>query len=288
MSLSKAKTISAEAAAALVKSGDWVDYGFGMGQPDDFDLALAARRDQLEDVKVRGALSLRPRAILEGDLEGRHFQFFNWHFSGYDRRQHDAGLCNYIPMNFGEAPDFYRRFIEPVDVAVFKCCPKDATGLYNYSGSCTYHESVMERARIKIVEIDEKLPHVHGPRNGLHESQVDYIIEGGSLGAPAINNPPPSEIDRVIAGHIAAEVEDGACLQIGIGAMPNAVCSTLKESGVRDLGIHTEMLVDGIIDLYEAGIVTNARKSLNPGVITFTFAAGSQRQYDFIHNNRAL
>jgi len=289
----RAQRISAEAAAALVKSGDWVDYGFGLGQPEAFDAALARRKDALEQVKIRGALSLRARQVVEADREGRHFQWFNWHFSGYDRRQHDAGLANYIPMNFGEAPDFYRRYIDPVDVAVFKCCPKDARGFYNFSGACTYHAAVLERARVVVVEIDEKLPYCHGPAgegppNGVHESRVDYLIDGENPGAPEINNPPPGEIDRAIARLIAAEVEDGACLQIGIGAMPNAVCTTLKDAGVKDLGIHTEMLVDGIIDLYEAGIVTNARKTLNPGVITYTFAAGSRRQYEFLHDNRAL
>ena len=289
----RAEQITAAAAAALVKSGDWVDYGFGIGQPEAFDAALAARKDALEQVKIRGALSLRARQVLETDREGRHFQWFNWHFSGYDRRQHDAGLANYIPMNFGEAPDFYRRYIDPVEVAVFKCCPKDAGGYYNFSGACTYHAAVLERARVVVVEIDEKLPYCHGPQgegppNGVHESHVDYVIQGDSPGAPEISNPPPSAIDRTIAGFIAAEVEDGACLQIGIGAMPNAVCATLKDAGVRDLGIHTEMLVDGIIDLYEAGVVTNARKRLNPGVMVYTFAAGSRRQYEFLHDNRAL
>lgn len=288
MGVIEAKRISAAAAAQLVKSGDWVDYGFGIGQPEAFDAALAARKNELEGVKIRAALSLRRREVLEVDREGRHFQWFNWHFSGYDRKQHDAGLANYIPMNFGEAPDFYRRYIDPVDVAVFKCCPRDAQGFYNFSGSCSYHAAVLERARLVIVEVDEKLPYCHGPENGVHESRVHHVIQGDNPGPPEIANPPPTEIDRTIAGYIAAEVEDGACLQIGIGAMPNAVCATLKDSGVRDLGIHTEMLVDGLIDLYEAGIVTNARKALNPGVITYTFAAGSRRQYEFLHDNRAL
>ncbi|HKY95022.1 MAG TPA: acetyl-CoA hydrolase/transferase C-terminal domain-containing protein, partial [Kiloniellales bacterium] len=288
MGMKAARRMTAGEAAALVRSGDWVDYGFGLGQPDLFDKALAARQNELEGVKIRAALSLRPRQVLEVDREGRHFQWFNWHFSGYDRRQHDAGLANYIPMNFGEAPDFYRRFIDPVDLVVIKTCPRDATGTYNFSGSCSYHAALVERARKVVVEVDERLPYCHGPGNGVHESRVDGVIEGENFGPPEIANPPPSDIDRTIAGHIAAEVEDGACLQIGIGAMPNAVCSTLKDAGVKDLGVHTEMLVDGLIDLYEAGAVTNARKTLNPGVITYTFAAGSRRQYDFLHDNKAL
>src|SRR5215471_9828299 len=121
-----AARITADEAAALVRSGDWVDYGFGMGQPDAFDRALAGRRDELTGVKIRAAFSLRPRAVVDADRVGDRFLWLNWHFSGHDRRHHTAGLAQYIPMNFGEAPDLYRRFIDPVDVAVVKCCPRDA------------------------------------------------------------------------------------------------------------------------------------------------------------------
>lgn len=281
----QAARISAEDAAALVRPGDWVDYGFGMGQPDVFDRALAARRDNLTGVHIRAALSMRPRAVVEADREGRHFRWLNWHFSGYDRRQHDAGLAHYIPMNFGEAPDHYRRFIDPVDVAVVKCCPRDARGFYNFSGACTYHGALLERARTVVVEVDPAMPYVHGPSNGVHESDVDFVLETDGSGPPEITNPPPTEVDRRMAALVAAEVEEGACLQIGIGAFPNAVCGAIREAGVRDLGIHTEMLVDGLVDLVEAGLVTGARKQNGKGRIVFTFAAGSRRQYRFIHEH---
>ena len=101
----QARKVSAAEAAALVKSGMWLDWGFGLVQPDRFDQALAARKDELKGVKIRTCLSMRPRQVLECDPDGTHFQWFNWHFSGYDRKHHDAGRCNYIPMNFGEVPD---------------------------------------------------------------------------------------------------------------------------------------------------------------------------------------
>jgi acyl-CoA hydrolase len=126
-----AVAISAGEAAALVKSGHWIDYGFGLSQPDLFDHALAGRAFELSDVKIRSALTLSPRATFEADPEGRHFHFFSWHFSAYDRKQHDAGRCNYIPMNFGETPDYYRRFIDPIDVVCIKTAPRDDQGSYN-------------------------------------------------------------------------------------------------------------------------------------------------------------
>lgn len=288
MSHRHAKRISAEEAASLVKSGDWVDYGFGMGQPDAFDAALAARCGELRDVKIRAAFSLRPRAVLETDRTGEHFVWLNWHFSRYDRKHHDAGLAHYLPMNFGEAPDYYRRFLDPVDVAVVKVCPLDAAGYFNFSGACTYHAALLERARKVIVEVDPRLPYVHGRENGVHRSAVDFVIETAGLGPTELANPTPTEVEQRMARLIAAEVEDGACLQIGIGGMPNAVCAALREAGIRDLGIHTELLTDGLIDLCEAGLVTGARKNVSPTLSVFTFAAGSARQYRFIHDNRRM
>jgi acyl-CoA hydrolase len=279
------KRISPEDAAKLVKSGDWLDYGFGLGQPDLFDRALAARKDELQDVKIRACLTFRPRAVLEADRSGEHFLWFNWHFSGYDRQQHDAGRCNYIPMNFGEAPDHYRRFIERVDVACIKTAPMDAQGYFNFGSAITYERAVTERAKLLIVETCPAMPYVYGSQESVHASEVDHVIEGNEEPMPEVGNPPATDVDRKVAALIAAEIEDGACLQIGIGGMPNAVCVLLKEAGVRELGIHTEMLVDGMIDLVEAGLVTGARKRLDRDQIVFTFAAGSRKQYDFIDRN---
>ena len=284
----QARKVSAAEAAALVKSGMWLDWGFGLCQPDRFDAALAARKDELQGVKIRACLSMRPRQVLECDPDGAHFQWFNWHFSGYDRKQHDAGRCNYIPMNFGEVPDWYRRFIDPCDILVLKTAPADENGFFNFGMSSTYSYATAERARCIIVEVSEHAPVVFGEQSAIHISHVDYIIDEGNDPLPELKNPPVSEIDRRIATLIAGEVEDGACLQIGIGGMPNAVCSMLKEAGVKDLGIHTEMLGDGLVDLIEAGLITNARKRVNPGKTVFTFAGGSRKLYDIIHRNQDI
>ncbi|MFO1460337.1 MAG: acetyl-CoA hydrolase/transferase C-terminal domain-containing protein [Verrucomicrobiota bacterium] len=285
MGTRNAERITAADAAAQVRSGDWVDYGFGMGQPDEVDLALAARCQSLEGVRIRSAFSLRPRAVVEADPEGRHFQWLNWHFSGLDRRLHDRGLAHYIPMNFGEAPDFYRRFLDPMDMAVIKVCPRDDAGFYNFSGACTYHGAILERARIVVVEVDPKLPYIPGPKSGIHESDVDFVVETEGQGAAELKNPVANEVEARIARLVAAEIGDGACLQIGIGGLPNAVCAAIREAGLRDLGIHTEMMVDGLADLCEAGLVTGSRKTTHPGRIVFTFAGGTQRLYGFLHRN---
>jgi acyl-CoA hydrolase len=281
----KAKTISAREAAALVHSGDWVDYGAVLAQPDAFDQALAERACELRDVSIRGCLSVRPRAVLEADPDGEHFNYFNWHFGAYDRRQGDVGLQNYIPCNLGEISDYYRRFIDPPDVMVIKTCPMDADGYFNFGTANLWHRAIASRAKIVVVEVNSALPRVHGIENGLHVSEVDYIIDGDEQPPTELPNPAPSDADRAVAHLIASEIEDGACLQIGIGAMPNAVCSLLAETGVRNLGVHTEMLTDGIIDLYQAGVVTGSAKTLHPGKIVCSFGLGSRRLYAAVDDN---
>jgi len=280
-----AKTISAHDAAALVRSGDWLDYGAVLAQPDAFDRALAERAADLSEVSIRGCLSLRPRAVLEADPEREHFNFFNWHFSGYDRKHCDAGRQNYIPCNLGEIPDYYRRFIDPPAIMVVRTRPADANGFFNYGTANLWHGAIASRAKTVIVETDPAVPYVHGIVNGLHESQVDYVVEGGGEPLPELPNLTPTDVDRAVARLIATEIDDGACLQIGIGAMPNAVCSLLLESGVRNLGIHTEMLTDGIIDLYRAGVANGSAKNVQPGKVVCSFGLGSQALYDTVDDN---
>jgi acyl-CoA hydrolase len=280
-----AQTICGERAAGLVRSGMWLDYGVALCQPDVFDKALADRRDSLQNVKIRSCLTMKPRAVLEGDPEAKHFFWFSWHFSGYDRRKHDAGCCNYMPLNLGEVPDYYRRFIEPVDMVILKTSPMDENGYFNFGVANIWHRAVIERAKVVIVEVTTGLPYVYGDQNGVHASEVDYIIEGDHLPAAELPNPTPTEIDRAVARRIAAEIEDGACLQVGIGGMPNAVCTLLLESAVCDLGIHTEMLTDGIGELYKAGRVSGSRKVIDPGKVVFTFALGSSSLYAAANRN---
>ncbi|WP_373502437.1 acetyl-CoA hydrolase/transferase family protein [Aestuariivirga sp.] len=281
----KATVISAEQAAGFVKSGMWLDYGTSLCQPDVFDKALALRVDELTNVKIRSCLSLRPRAVLDADPEGEHFYWFSLHFSGYDRRKHDAGRCGYLPVNLGEIPDYYRRFIEPVDIVILKTCRMDENGYFNFSASNLWHRAIIERARMVIVEVSDGNPYVLGEDTGVHVSEVDYIIEGDNQPAAELPNPPATDVDRAVGRLITAEIEDGACLQIGIGGMPNAVCSQLLESSARDLGVQTEMMTDGIIDLYKAGRITGARKTLNPGKASYTFALGSKSLYETLHRN---
>ena len=277
--------ISVDEAAGLVQSGMWLDYGAVLCQPDEFDKALARRRDELHRVKIRSCLSTRPRAVLNADPDGTRFFWFSTHFGGTDRKMHDAGIAHYLPVNLGEIPDYYRRFIDPVDILIIRTAPMDANGYFNFGPANLWHGAVIERARMVIVEECATMPRVMGVATGVHVSEVDYIIKGDDAALPELPKGVASEVDRAVARLIADELEDGDCLQIGIGGMPNAVCSLLGHSSIADLGIHTEMLTDGIIDLYRAGKITGACKQIDPGKIVCSFGLGSKDLYDAIDGN---
>jgi acyl-CoA hydrolase len=280
-----AREISADAAALLVQSGMWIDFSAVLAQPDVFDAALARRTGDLHNVKIRACLSTRPRAVLEADPGAKHFHWLNSHFSGYDRRKHDAGIARYIPVNLGEIPDYYRRFIDPVDIVIVKTRPMDADGNFNLGLSNLWHRAIVERAKLVIVETSTAVPLALGVDNHLHVSEVDYILRGDDHPLAELPNAAATEVDRAVGQRIIGEIEDGACLQIGIGGMPNAVCSLLVESAVQDLGVHTEMLTDGIVDLYHAGKLTGLHKAMDNGRIAYSFGLGSRKMYDTVDGN---
>jgi acyl-CoA hydrolase len=266
----------------------WLDYGFGVCQPDVFDAALARRTPDLRGVKIRACITLRPRAYHATDPTGEHILSLNWHFSGYDRRQHDAGRCNYLPLNLGEWPDLYRRFIDRVDIAVIQACPKDADGFYNFSAANSYHRALVEKAGTVIIEVNPGLPWCHGVDNAVHESEVDFVIAGDGRPPAELPEAVTSEVDLAIARLVAAEIKDGDCLQIGIGGLPNAVCRAVAQAGVKDLGVNTEMMVEGLMELVKAGVATGARKQVDVGKAVYAFAIGSRELYRTIDRNPAF
>ncbi|MBD3893194.1 acetyl-CoA hydrolase/transferase C-terminal domain-containing protein [Hydrogenophaga sp.] len=280
------KLRSAEQVAATVHSGQRLDYGFALCEPDAFDAALAARKSELREVVIRGALSLRPRQVVEQDPLQQHFINENWHFSGYDRKKGEQGLVSYIPFNFGEGPSIYRRLLE-VDLLVLKTAPMDSHGFFNFGVSNTYTRAICDVAKRIVVETCSSVPVCYGVENVVHISEVDAVIEGGHAALPELPGAPITDLDLQVADYIVHEIGDGICLQVGVGGMPNAVCSAIAQSKLHDLGIHTEMFVDGMVDLIEAGKVSGRHKQTHPGKIVFTFAVGTQRTYDFLHQNEA-
>lgn len=284
----KSKLCSPDDAVAIVKSGDWVDYGMGLSQPVVLDEALAKRKHELRDVKIRSILTVMPRQVVIKDPDRETFTYCSWHFSGYDRKLNEQGLCNFIPMIYRNLPSYYRNYLA-VDVAMVSVPPMDKHGYFNFSLNNSATRATLETAKKVIVEINENLPIALGGREEcIHISEVDYIVAGNNTPAIELPGTIPDEIDQRAARLIVDEIVDGATIQLGIGGMPNAVGNLIAESDVKNLGMHTEMLVDAFLTLYEKGKLTNKFKNTDKGKGAWTFCMGSQKLYDWVDNNPSL
>ncbi|MGI6487530.1 MAG: acetyl-CoA hydrolase/transferase family protein [Syntrophothermaceae bacterium] len=280
------KLVTADEAVKVVKSGDVVHYGEFMMASHVLDAALAQRKDELFGVQIRTTTCPFPPQTVLADSERKHFIYNDNHMSGASRKLHDKNLCNYVPLTYHEGGTFYDRGYVPVDVAMFKVTPMDKHGFFNLGTSVSFTPNFCDVARVIIVEVNESVPVcMGGNRESIHISQIDYIVEGDNKPLPELPDVPPSDVDRQIASLVMEEIEDGGCLQLGIGAMPNAVGAMIAQSDLKDLGVHTEMLVDSFVDMYEAGRITGLRKNIDVGKMVYTFAMGSKRLYDFLDGN---
>ena len=284
----KRKLKTPEEAVKLVKDGDWVDYSVGIGFPVLLDAALAKRKDELRDIKIRGSLAMQPIQAVEQDRERRTFTYNSWHCSGYERKLCDEGLCNYIPMIFRSMASYYRRYLT-VNVAMISVAPMDSKGFFNFSMVNCTTRAILDAADLIILEVNEHMPHVYGGQEDcIHISERDVVVEGEHKPLAQLPVPPATEIDEKIASLLLPHIPDGATIQLGIGGMPNSVGKLMAESDLKDLGMHTELLSDGFVDLYEAGKLTNSRKTLHRGKGVFGIALGSQRLYDWVGENQGL
>ncbi|MGC4000471.1 MAG: acetyl-CoA hydrolase/transferase C-terminal domain-containing protein [Anaeromyxobacter sp.] len=279
------KLTTPDEAVRAVKSGDWVDYGHFASQAVALDEALARRRDELTDVKIRSmGRCVGPAAVVRADPKREHFTLHSFHFSGIDRRAFDAGACFFVPILYHEVPRYYREHLE-VDVAFVPVTPMDADGNFNFSVSCSHARAVCDRARRIVLEVNPRLPRCLGPRETtVHLSEVDAVVEA-EWALPQVPAAEPSPVPEAMAAMIVERLRDGCCLQLGIGALPAAIGRLIARSGLRDLGIHTEMFTDAFIDVIEAGHVTGARKPIDRGQVVYTFAAGTDRMYRWLDGN---
>lgn len=231
---------------------------------------------------------MQPIQAVEQDRERRTFTYNSWHCSGYERKLCDEGLCNYIPMIFRSMASYYRRYLT-VNVAMISVAPMDSKGFFNFSMVNCTTRAILDAADLIILEVNEHMPHVYGGQEDcIHISEVDVVVEGEHKPLAQLPVPPATEIDEKIASLLLPHIPDGATIQLGIGGMPNSVGKLMAESDLKDLGMHTELLSDGFVDLYEAGKLTNSRKTLHRGKGVFGIALGSQRLYDWVGENQGL
>lgn len=282
----KKKLVTADEAVRVVKSGDWVQYGEFVMQPKELDRALAKRVNELEDVKIRCVTITMIPEVVKVDPERKHFRFNDWHFSAFSRHMQNQNLCNYIPITYHEGKKLIEEYVD-IDVAFILVTPMNELGYFNLGTSNSITSYVIEKAKKVIVEVNTSVPTcLGGNGESIHISQIDYIVESTDneklLNLPAT---PVSDIDKAIAKKAMELIEDRACIQLGIGAMPNAIGAMIADSDLKDLGVHTEMLVDSFVDMYDRGRISGKYKTLDKGKMVYTFAMGTDKLYDFLDNN---
>lgn len=274
------RIVSAEEAVKVVKSGDRI-YIHGMGAtPTELIEALAQRSDELKHVEI-------VHLHTEGDApharpEVRDSFFVNNLFIGGNLRAAvDEGRADYIPVFLSEIPALFRKKVLPLNVALVSVSPPDSHGYCSLGVSVDIALAAVEMADIVIAQVNSFMPRTHGDGN-IHCSRFKYMVHADR---PLVEHPPEptNEIEKKIGEMVATLIEDGATLQMGIGAIPNAVLAALTNH--KRLGIHTEMFSDGVVDLVEQGVITNEEKTIHRGRIVAGFVSGSKRLYDFIDDN---
>lgn len=283
----QAKLTSAEKAVSAIKSGDWVDYGAFCAAPEFLDAALALRVDELNDVKIRGLAFPGSAKIAMADQGGNKFIYNNWHFSAGDRENHDNGNCYFIPFDYNAGPSYFTDNLK-TNVCMLRTTPMDSSGNFNFGMANSFQKAIIDNADIVIIEVNDSIPNaLGGTSESVNISQVDFVVESDNKSILTINTIPISNVEQQIASLIVNEIENGSCIQLGIGGMPSAVGKMIAKSNLKDLGVHTEMLSDAYLEMFEAGRITNLKKNLDPGKMVYTFALGSRRLYNFIDNNPA-
>ena len=280
------KLTTAEEAVKVVKSGDWVDYGWCTNHPIALDKALAARKDELRDVKVRGGVTMWMPEICKAEDAGDHFTWHSWHCSGIDRKIMTKGMGFFSPMRYSELPRFYRENLT-VDVAMLQVTPMDSHGNFSFALAASHLADMLEKAKVIILEVNKNMPWVYGLTGcEINIKDVDYVVEGDNPEVAQLGGGgEPTAVDKAVAELIVPQIPNGACLQLGIGGMPNTIGAMIAQSDLKDLGVHTEMYVDGFVDMAMAGKLTGKNKALDKGRQVYAFAAGSKKLYDYVDRN---
>jgi len=276
------KIVSAQQALQSVRSGDRVVLGHACSEPTVLVQALVARAPELSNVEIVNMVAMCPAEFAKPGLE-RSFRFNGFFLGAPTRKAVEDNRGTFTPCFFSEVPRLFRQRILPVDVLLMQVTPPDDDGFCSYGLSADYTQAAAESAKVVIAQMNRKLPRTFGAK--IHLDALSWIVQED---APIVEyvSPAYGEVERRIGEHIASLVPDGATLQLGIGAIPEAALLYLKNR--RDLGIHSEMFSDGVVALAEAGVITNRKKTINTGKFVVTFLVGTSKLYNFVHNNPAV
>ncbi|SHJ51727.1 4-hydroxybutyrate CoA-transferase [Dethiosulfatibacter aminovorans DSM 17477] len=281
--LYKSKLTSPAEAVKVVKSNDRVVLGHCVGEPLLLVDALMDRKEELRNVEMVHMVPLGKSEYCSEEMDG-HFRLNGIFMGGPTRKSLHDGFSDYTPCFFFEVPRLFEKDYLPVDVAMITVSTPDEHGYVSLGTSVDYTLMATKKAKIVIAEVNDRMIKTYG-NSFIHISEIDHIIES-SYDLPTLEPKPITDIERMIGENCAQLIEDGSTLQLGIGSIPDAVLLFLKDK--KDLGIHSEMISDGVVDLYNAGVITNNAKSINRGKMIVTFLMGTQKLYDFAHNNPEL
>jgi acyl-CoA hydrolase len=274
------KTISVDEALTLIKTGDHIVSALAAAEPRCLLSKLHTISDRVMDIRVSTCLPILEYPYFSDPAYKDHFINEGWFYTPAMRKMHGQGSVSFIPNHLHFAGLKRNQHRHP-NVFAGTASPMDEHGYLSLSLSATYEKEMVQAADIVILEVNSNMPRTFGDTI-VHISEIDYIIEA-DYDVPLFPSPEPTEKDRVIGKHIAELIDDGSTIQLGIGGIPNAVSAELFNK--KDLGIHTEMFTDGMVDLFEAGVITGKHKTLWPGKMVATFALGTKKLYDFIDNN---
>ena len=274
--------ISLEEALSFIKSGDHVVTGLGAGEAKLFLENLHTIADRVNNVTITNSLSMLQPQFYEAQYKNS-FNIDSMFFSPVTRGSHKNGNVYYVPNHLYLSASDRMKHITP-DIFIGSATPPDKHWFMSLSLSNVYETQFIENAKLVILEINENFPRTFGD-NEIHINDVDYLVKA-DYQPPLLPEIEPNEKDLKIGKLIAEHIQDGDTIQLGIGGIPNAVAACLKDK--RDLGIHTEMMTTGMLDLIEQGVVTGKRKSLHRGKVVFSFALGSQRLYDYLDDNPSV
>jgi len=274
------KLVTAKSAAKVIQSNMRVVLGHAASTPIDVLKEMTDHKESYENVEIVHMLCLGEGRYLGEDMKG-HFRHNALFVGGNSRKAIARNQADYTPCFFNEVPHLFKEGKLPVDVALIQVSPPDDQGFCSFGLSNDYTKPAADCAEIVIAEVNEQMPRVHGD-NFIHVTHIDYVVETNN-DLYEIPLPKIGDIEKAIGENCAKLVDDGSTLQLGIGAIPDAVLLFLKDK--KDLGIHTEMFSDGVLELVESGVINNSKKTLHPGKMISTFLMGSKDLYKFVDNN---
>lgn len=274
------KCVTAEEVISHIKDGDKVVMAFGCGEPREIVRAMRKNYLKFKNVQVINMLLLGETPWVDEEVKG-HFSYNSFFASGTNRKAISEGVADFTTCYLSESPMVLRECVKP-RVTVMSVTPPDSEGYVSLGTNVDYIETTLSHCELKIAQVNRYVPYTYGNARK-HISEFDYFVECDEA-LPEVPAPPITDVEMQIGKNCASLINDGDCIQLGIGGIPNAICEELKHK--KDLGLHSEMVGDGVVDLIKSGVINNTKKNFNKGKTILGFAFGTKKLFDFLNGNK--